>query len=109
MGAGVKAANPTLQWTGPASRAPVKLKSVGAVPAIERRSVMRLQQSAKFTRRHIGRLVRFALIVGIVPLLVTGCYRSMHVIDHLDIDSGSSIFPSLRLGSGDGHLFCSAS
>jgi hypothetical protein len=30
----------------------------------------------------------------------------MHVIDHLDIESGSSIFPSMHLGSGDGHLFC---
>jgi len=44
--------------------------------------------------------------MGVIPLLVTGCYRSFTVIDHLDIQSGSTMFPSLRLGSGDGHLFC---
>ena len=32
--------NQTLQWTGPASGVLVKWKSSGAVPAIERRSVI---------------------------------------------------------------------
>ena len=35
-----KAANQPLQWTGTAWRVLVNCKSVGAVPAIERRSVM---------------------------------------------------------------------
>lgn len=67
---------------------------------------MRLEQLAKYAMRRVDRLVRLVFIIGVIPLLVTGCYRSFTVIDHLDIQSGSKIFPSLRLGSGDGHLFC---
>src|SRR5438874_13446670 len=67
---------------------------------------MRLEKLAMSTVRRLVRLVRLVVIVGIIPLLVTGCYRSFTVIDHLDIQSGSTMFPSLRLGSGDGHLFC---
>lgn len=59
--------------------------------------------------RRAGRLLRLAVAIGAIPLLVTGCYRSFTVIDHLDIQSGSSMFPSLRLGSGDGGVFCSVS
>ena len=40
----VMLANHTLQWTGPASNVVVNSKSVGAGPAIERRSVMQHEQ-----------------------------------------------------------------
>jgi hypothetical protein len=67
---------------------------------------MWLKQFAKSARRRLGGLMRLAIIVGVVPLLVTGCFRSFAVIDHLDVQSGSSMIPSLRLGSGDGGVFC---
>jgi hypothetical protein len=55
---------------------------------------------------HIVRFGRSVLVFGIIPLLLAGCYRSCKVIDHLEIESPSRVFPSLRLGSGDGALFC---
>jgi hypothetical protein len=55
---------------------------------------------------HLFRFGRSVLVLGIIPVLLAGCYRSCQVIDHLEIESGSRSFPSLRLGSGDGGLFC---
>jgi hypothetical protein len=82
---------------------------VGAGPAIQRRSVMRRKQLGKFASRRLGHLLRLTLAIGIVPLLAVACYRSLVVIDHLDIQSGSTMFPSVRLGSGEGGVLFSVS
>jgi hypothetical protein len=67
---------------------------------------MLLRHVAKLALRRLARILRLTFVVGIIPLLFAGCYRSFTVIDHLDVQSGWSKFPSLRLGSGDGGVFC---
>ncbi len=67
---------------------------------------MQSYQYLIFTTRRLARLARLLLVVGVIPLFMAGCYRGFTVLDHLDIQSGSLMIPSVRLGTGDRHLFC---
>jgi hypothetical protein len=69
--------NPPLQWTGPASRVLVIYVSIGAVPAIQRRSVIRRRQRMKRT----STLSVFGTTYGVV-LALTLLYAVVLCIYH---------------------------
>src|SRR5689334_11198358 len=56
--------------------------------------------------KRVWRIVVLSIVIGAIPVLVTGCFRSSYVIDHLTISHhGRTALWTLELGSGEGSVF----
>src|SRR2546428_7053822 len=56
--------------------------------------------------KRLRRIAALVIAIGAIPLLITGCFRSFSVIDHIDIKRQTAKAAwQISLGSGEGNLF----